>query len=116
MTKLKKHRKAEKYLGVTIANSLTWSEHTEMSKGKANRTLGFLRRNINDCKLTVTDSDNQVKAASYTTMVRPILEYTCIITDQHGIPHLKDIQLLEQSNAEQPVPCATTTATEHLAV
>ena len=77
---------ASKYLGVTITNNLTWTRHTENVIAKGNRTLGFLRRNFRDCT-------TPVKAATYTTMVRPTLEYASSVWD----PHLqKDIKALEQ--------------------
>ena len=34
-----------KYLGVTITNDLKWNTHVSNICTKANRTLGFLRRN-----------------------------------------------------------------------
>ena len=68
-----------------ITDSLTWSRHTAITAGKANRVLGFLRRNINDCS-------TKVKAISYITMVRPIMEHGSAAWD----PHLqKDISQLE---------------------
>ena len=75
-----------KYLGVTISDNLTWTRHTENVTGKGNKTLGFLRRNFKDCT-------TQVKAATYTTMVRPTLEYATTVWD----PYLqKDIKAVEQ--------------------
>ena len=35
-----------KYLGVTITNDLKWNTHINNICTKANRTLGFLRRNL----------------------------------------------------------------------
>ena len=37
---------AAKYLGVTIADDLSWSPHIDITTKKANQTLGFLKRNI----------------------------------------------------------------------
>jgi hypothetical protein len=74
-----------KYLGVTIDHTLSWSKHTEATAGKANKTLGFVRQNLHSCSA-------QVKAASYTTMVRPILEYASSAWD----PYLqRNINMLE---------------------
>ena len=38
-----------KYLGVTISNDLDWGPHINNITTKANRTLGFLRRNMKNC-------------------------------------------------------------------
>jgi hypothetical protein len=35
-----------KYLGVTITDKVNWSQHIDSITNKANRTLGFLRRNL----------------------------------------------------------------------
>ena len=37
---------AAKYLGVTIADDLSWSPHIDITTKKANQTLGFLKRKI----------------------------------------------------------------------
>jgi hypothetical protein len=38
-----------KYLGITIRNDLSWDTHIRSISAKANRTIGFLMRNINSC-------------------------------------------------------------------
>ena len=38
-----------KCLGVTITNDLKWNTHVSNICTKANRTLGFLRRNLSAC-------------------------------------------------------------------
>ena len=57
-----------KYLGVTINSDLKWNSHIRNVCSKAKRTLGFLRRNLFSCP-------QDVKEATYKSLVRPILEY-----------------------------------------
>ena len=38
-----------KYLGVTISKDLKWTTHVSNICTKANRTLGFLGRNLSPC-------------------------------------------------------------------
>ena len=77
---------SSKYLGVKVTSDLSWSSHIADVAGKANRTVGFLRRNFKQCT-------KEVKAATYSTMVRPVLECSATVWD----PHLqKDIKSLEQ--------------------
>ena len=77
--------KESKYLGVTITDNLTWSTHIKNIAAKGNSTVGFLRRNFKECT-------TNVKAATYTTMVRPVLEYASTVWDPH---EEKDKNLLE---------------------
>ena len=46
---------SSKYLGVTIKDDLSWETHVQNTVGKANRTLGFLRRNMKDCTMPMKD-------------------------------------------------------------
>ena len=65
-----------KYLGVTITSDLKWNSHIRNVCSKANRTLGFLRRNLFSCT-------QDVKEAANKSMVRPILEYGSTVWDPH---------------------------------
>ena len=65
---------SSKYLGVTMSDDLTWQRHVDITTSKANRTLGFIRRNLGECS-------KQVKVTAYTTMVRPTLEYSSTVWD-----------------------------------
>ena len=57
-----------KYLGVAITKDLKWNTHISHVCPKANRTLGFLRRNLFSCP-------QDVRKAACKGLVRPILEY-----------------------------------------
>ena len=55
-----------KYLGVDISGSLSWNSHIDRITGSANRTLGFVRRNIKT-------KMSKVRKTAYNTLVRPQL-------------------------------------------
>ena len=65
-----------KYLGVTITNDLRWNAIFICTK--ANRTLGFLRRNIYVCP-------QEIKEAAYKGLVHPVLEYSGSVWDPSGV-------------------------------
>ena len=65
-----------KYLGVTITNDLKWNTHISNVCTKANRTLGFLRRNLYSCTPDVLE-------AAYKGLVRSVLEYGSSFWDPH---------------------------------
>ena len=75
-----------KYLGVTIDQHLSWSEHIKQITNKANRVKGFLQRNLHSCPI-------QIKSNCYKALIKPILEYTSIIWAPHT---QKDIRVLEK--------------------
>ena len=65
-----------KYLGVTISNDLRWNRHIHDICNRANKMLGLLRRNLNNCS-------HDVKLAAYDGLVKPILEYASCAWDPH---------------------------------
>ena len=75
-----------KYLGVNIANNLSWSPHVSKTAQKANNTLAFIRRNLKKCPL-------KLKETAYLSLVRSLLEYSASVWD----PYLqRDINELEK--------------------
>jgi len=57
-----------KYLGVDISSDISWDTHINRISKMANKTLGFLRRNI---KI----HSESLKSSNYKILVRPQLEY-----------------------------------------
>ena len=64
------------YLGVDLAEDLSWNSHINKIASKANKTLGFVRRNLHSCP-------KHIKEMSYKTLVRPILQYCSTVWDPH---------------------------------
>ncbi len=69
---------------------IQYSTHIDASSFKANRTLGFLRRNLH-CWT------RDIKHIAYDTLVRPTLEYCSAVWDPHT---RRNIDRLEQINTK----------------
>ena len=52
------------YLGVVISSDLSWNNHINNVKAKTNRTLGFVKRNINSTSF-------KAKSLAYKSLIRP---------------------------------------------
>ena len=83
---------SDKYLGVTISEDLQWSKHIDKTVSKANRTMGFIRRNLRDCT-------KPVKAAAYTTMARPTLECASTVWDPHSSAETHKLEQVQRRAA-----------------
>ena len=59
---------------------------------KANKTFGFLRRNINI-------SSTKVKEQAYKSLVRPSLEYTCSVWDPYSKEHKTQLEQVQRRAA-----------------
>ena len=67
-----------KYLVITITNDLKWNTRVSNICTKANRTLGFLRRNLAACP-------HDVKESAYKGLVCLVLEYGSLVWDLQSI-------------------------------
>ena len=90
------------YLGVIIDKHLNWSDHVNMITAKANSVRGFLQRNLYKCP-------SHVKNSSYTTYVRPILDYACSVYiwspyHQHNISKIEMVQRRAARFMTRPEP------------
>jgi hypothetical protein len=59
-------------LGVELSEDLGWEPHINKAISKANKVLGFLRRNIGKCP-------QDIKEKAYLTLVRTHLEYSSAV-------------------------------------
>ena len=81
-----------KYLGVTIRSDLRWNTHVSNVCTKANRTLGFLRRNLYSCP-------QEVKEAAYKGLVRPVLDYGSSVWDHPGVVLQEELESVQKCAA-----------------
>ena len=81
-----------KYLGVTITSDLRWNTHVSNVCIKANRTLGFLRRNVYSCP-------QEVKEAAYKGLVRPVLDYGSSVWDPPGVVLQEELESVQKCAA-----------------
>ena len=81
-----------KYLGVTITSDLRWNTHVSNAYTKANRTLGFLRRNLYSCP-------QGVKEAAYKGLVRPVVGYGNSVWDPPGVLLQEELESVQKRAA-----------------
>ena len=75
-----------KYLGITLTENLSWNTHINNIASKANKTLGFLRRNLRHAPIAT-------KSMAYSSLVRPQVEYASQIWDPNtNIDKLERVQ------------------------
>ena len=76
------------YLGITIHKSLEFGSHIRETVAKANKRLGFLKRNL---KRTPT----AVKKMAYNSLIRSGLEYGSVIWDPHLASQTKAVEAVQ---------------------
>ena len=81
-----------KYLGITITCDLRWNTHVSNVCTKANRTLGFLRRNLYSCP-------QEVKEAAYKGLVRQVLDYGSSVWDPPGVVLQEELESVQKRAA-----------------
>ena len=81
-----------KYLGITLTHNLSWNCHVDDTMKKANNSLAFLRRNLASCP-------QEIKAQSYKTLVRPILEYASPVWDPYTETNITQIEAVQRRAA-----------------
>ena len=69
-----------------------WNTHLSNVCTKANRTLGFLRRNLYSCP-------QEVKEAAYKGLVRPVLDYGSSVWDPPGVVLQEELESVQKHAA-----------------
>jgi len=91
---------SQKDLGVVVTNKLTWSSHIVVSVAKANRMLGFLRRNC-------ADIGTHSKRTLYLSFVRSHLGYASEVwSPQTTINHLRMLEGVQRRSTRFILNCS----------
>ena len=80
------------YLGVELSHNLKWTEHISNITLKANKALWFIRRNLWRCPTSI-------KQQMYFALVRPILEYACVVWDPHTSSDIQRVEMVQRRAA-----------------
>ena len=81
-----------KYLRVDITSNLSWSSHVDRITNSANKTLGFIKRNVRT-------KMSGVREATYNTLVRSQLEYAAAIWDPYTKVKTEQIEKVQRQAA-----------------
>ena len=80
------------YLGLMIQDNLKWRSHINQIASSADRTLGFIRRNLRNC-------DEHFKATAYISLVRSVLEYSSTVWDPYEDEDIKRLEKIQRKAA-----------------
>ena len=72
------------YLGVELSEDVSWVPHINKAVSRPNKTLGFLRRNIDICP-------QDIKENIYLTFIHPHLKYSSAVWDPYRKQHINTI-------------------------
>ena len=81
-----------RYLGVDIANDLSWKPHITRITNNANKSLGFLRRNLKA-------KNPELRELTYKAIVRPQLEYAAPVWDPYIQEDIQRIEMVQRRAA-----------------
>ncbi|XP_071965619.1 uncharacterized protein [Antedon mediterranea] len=90
LIKISNRKNNQQYLGVELTHNLTWGAHIDKITKTANDTLNMLRRNFHNCPV-------EIKNKSYTTFVRPTLEYAQTVWDPYQLKQINKIQSIQNN-------------------
>ena len=91
------------YFTVTITSDLKWNAHVQKICQQANRTIGFLKRNLNI-------ANSNIKEKAYTALVRPTVEYVSSVWDPHLQKDIHNLNMMQRRSARNVTNIYRTTS------
>ena len=89
-----------KYIGVHISKDLSWNTHINRITANANRTLGFLKRNIKT-------QHTGIRTAAYSTLVHPQVEYASPVCRPYPQTYVNKLEMVQSLSKEPYAGSAT---------
>ena len=83
---------AAKYLGVTISKDLSWNTHINNITSTANKTLGFVKRNV-------VTKNKDIKTMAYNSLVCPQVEYASVVWSPYTKDNINKIEKVQRRAA-----------------
>ena len=78
-----------KYLGVNISRDLGWNTHINKIAADANRTLGFVKRNVQT-------KNKDTRTLAYNSLVRPQVEYGSTVWSPYRKENKDKIEMVQR--------------------
>lgn len=78
-----------KYLGITLTNTLSWNTHIANVASSAFRKLCLLRHKLRE-------APPQVKLLAYNPLIRPKMEYACVVWDPHTKKNINSLEKIQR--------------------
>jgi len=80
------------YLGIRLHHKLSWEPHVNYTCGKANRLLGFMKRNLHN-------APTQIKEYLYKQLLLPSIEYCSAIWDPYHQTLVSKLEMIQHRAA-----------------
>jgi hypothetical protein len=87
-------RGSYKYLGFILDSQCDWKENTNNAVKKAGRATDYVMRNLRGAGI-------EMRQKAYTTLVRPIIEYTSTVADPHKQCDIKEMEAVQRRAARR---------------
>ena len=71
---------------------MKWSEHIDNIVCKANKQLGFVKRNLRHCSTYTRERE-------YFALVRPQVEYACSLWNPHTSLDIHKLEMIQRKSA-----------------
>ena len=81
-----------KYLGINITSKLDWNNHMDKISAKANKTLGFLKRNLRN-------APKDTRETAYKALVSSQLEYCAVVWDPYTQEQVDKLEMVQRRSA-----------------